>query len=47
MGQEKELENEISGALDYISYEQMTGSKYGKPVDWWALGIMTYELIVG
>lgn len=47
MGHDKELENEIAGAYDYLAYELMAGGKYGKPVDWWALGILTYELIVG
>jgi serine/threonine protein kinase len=30
-----------------MSYEMLKGSKCGKPIDWWAVGVITYELILG
>ena len=47
MGYDKELDNEIAGVYDSLPYELLKGGKYGKPVDWWALGILTFELLVG
>ncbi|KAG0333491.1 Serine/threonine-protein kinase MRCK alpha [Podila humilis] len=39
------------GTWDYISPEvvdaQSGGKPYGKEVDWWAVGVVTYELLVG
>jgi serine/threonine protein kinase len=25
----------------------LDGEEFGKPIDWWAVGILTYEMIVG
>ena len=27
--------------------EQLSGDEYDKSIDWWAIGIMLYELIYG
>jgi serine/threonine protein kinase len=35
------------GTLDYIAYEIMQMKPYNKAVDWWAIGVLAYELIVG
>ncbi|KAF9956115.1 Serine/threonine-protein kinase MRCK alpha [Mortierella alpina] len=39
------------GTWDYMSPEvvdaQSGGKPYGKEVDWWAVGVVTYELLVG
>ncbi|CAL4067792.1 unnamed protein product, partial [Meganyctiphanes norvegica] len=35
------------GTPDYIAPEIIAGLPYGKSVDWWALGIVLYELVDG
>eukprot|EP00475_Leptophrys_vorax_P000914 TRINITY_DN10484_c0_g1_i3.p1 TRINITY_DN10484_c0_g1~~TRINITY_DN10484_c0_g1_i3.p1 ORF type:complete len:521 (+),score=112.32 TRINITY_DN10484_c0_g1_i3:46-1608(+) len=35
------------GTPEYISPEVLRGGGHGKEVDWWALGILLYELTVG
>jgi serine/threonine protein kinase len=42
----KEIDD-IAGAYDYIAYEMLKGQDHGLTADWWSLGILTYELIVG
>lgn len=42
-----ETANSFVGTLDYIAYEIMQMKSYNKAVDWWAIGVLTYELIVG
>ena len=37
----------FTGTFDYLAPELLDGEPYGKPVDWWAIGVLTYELIVG
>ena len=34
------------GTAHYMAPEMICGS-YGKPVDWWALGIILYEFLLG
>merc|ERR1711964_733013 len=33
--------------MGYIAPEVLLNKGHGKPVDWWTLGILTYEMIVG
>lgn len=35
------------GTLDYLAPEMLTDDKYDKRVDIWALGVLTYECLVG
>ena len=35
------------GTPDYLAPEILNESGHAFPVDWWSLGILTYELIVG
>jgi serine/threonine protein kinase len=35
------------GTLDFMAPEIVTGKKYSYEIDWWALGILTYQLIFG
>lgn len=37
----------IVGTPDYLSPEILLGHKHDKSVDWWALGVMTYEFLIG
>jgi serine/threonine protein kinase len=35
------------GTPDYIAPEVFMGNGYGPEVDWWAFGVLMYEMIVG
>jgi protein kinase A len=35
------------GTPEYIAPEMVTGKGHGKPVDWWAMGILIYEMLIG
>lgn len=35
------------GTLDYIAPEMIVGKGYGKSVDWWALGVLIFEMASG
>lgn len=37
----------LCGTPQYISPEVIMNKGHGKPVDWWALGILIYEMIHG
>lgn len=37
----------LCGTLDYLSPEMIEGKSYGPSVDYWSLGVLTYELLIG
>ncbi|XP_022046358.1 microtubule-associated serine/threonine-protein kinase 1-like isoform X2 [Acanthochromis polyacanthus] len=41
------LDKQVYGTPEYIAPEVILRQGYGKPVDWWAMGIILYEFLVG
>ena len=41
------LPMQVCGTPEYIAPEVILIQGYGKPVDWWAMGIILYEFLVG
>ena len=37
----------ICGTREYIAPEVLFKNGYGKPVDWWTLGCIIHEMILG
>jgi len=38
---------DYSGRADYLSPEQVSGQGHSQPVDFWALGVLVYEMLTG
>ena len=42
-----ELANSFCGTAEYLAPEMLIGNGHDFTVDWWALGILIFEMIVG
>ena len=41
------MDQQVFGTPDYLAPEVILRQGYGKPVDWWSLGIILYEFLIG
>ena len=41
------MSNSFCGTPEYVSPEMLDGTGHDKTLDWWAVGILIYELLAG
>jgi len=44
---EGQLANSFCGTAEYLAPEMLVGTGHNHTLDWWTLGILIYEMIVG
>ncbi|RKP00755.1 hypothetical protein CXG81DRAFT_5846, partial [Caulochytrium protostelioides] len=42
-----DLTHTLAGTADYMAPEILTDGGYGRAVDWWAFGVLVYQLLLG
>lgn len=47
LAKQADFSNTFCGTPEYVSPEMLDGSGHDKTLDWWALGIIVYELLSG
>jgi serine/threonine protein kinase len=47
LAKQANFSNTFCGTPEYVSPEMLDGSGHDKTLDWWALGIIVYELLSG